>query len=232
MSTEPPAPGNPGGAGAAGWPPPPARDADDAAGPHPAAPDTAATDAAEPEPPSLVVQLRFAALVVVVLALLGLAIGTWWAHAAPRLTLTVFQVGKATQTDEVSEAIVGADGWFALIGAGLGILTGALAWLHRPARGPLLMVALAVGSLGGAVVAWRFGVFLGRHPTHSETGPIFARVGATLRIPLHLRSTGTLLFQPFGAVLAATIGTTLSSRPDLLHRRPKPATQEGNPADV
>jgi hypothetical protein len=169
-------------------------------------------------PHATAAELRFSALLIVALALLGLLIGFWWAEVAPRVTLTVFEVGKAAQNNEVAESLIAADGWFALIGAGLGLATGALAWTVRPARGVLLLLALVVGSFGGAVVAWRFGVWLGRHPTPKEAGVIFSHVGATLRQPLGLRAKAALFFQPFGAVLAAVLAAGFTRAADLRSR--------------
>lgn len=162
-------------------------------------------------------EIGFAAVLLVVLAVLGLLVGFVWAHVAPRATFTVVDTVQklAQQNDPESEAQVGVDGWFALIGAGVGLVTGFVGWRWRAARGPFLIVALAVASLVGAVVAWRFGLWVGRHPTHQELRPIFDRKGATFTPAITLRAKGVLLFQPIGAVLAAVLCTAFTTRHDL-----------------
>jgi hypothetical protein len=166
-----------------------------------------------------VAELRLGAVLLVGLALVGLLVGLVWAHVAPRALYTVVDTGQhlAQQNDVESEAQVGVDGWFALIGAGVGLVTGVVAWRWRAARGWFLMVVLAVSSLLGAVVAWRFGLWVGRHPTHSELIPIFARNGNTFKPAITMQAKGVLFFQPIGAVLAAVLAAGFTRRTDLGH---------------
>lgn len=159
---------------------------------------------------------RLAALLVVGLALLGLVVGVLWAELAPRVVYTVIRAGLATENNAESESLFAGDGWFALIGAGAGLVTGTLAWAlatsRKVARGPFLVLAVLVASFCCAVVAWRFGVWLGRHPTAAERREDFAHVGHTLRSPLTLRAKGALFFQPFAAVLVGVVWTALDRR--------------------
>jgi hypothetical protein len=157
-------------------------------------------------------ELRAAAVVVVVLAIIGLLVGLVWGHVAPRALYTVVDVKQrlAQQNDVESEAQVGVDGWFALIGAGVGLVTGAVAWRWRSARGPFLMIVIAAASLLSAVIAWRFGLWVGRHPTQSQLQPIFDKVGNTFRPAIKMRAKASLFFQPVGAVIAALISVGFS----------------------
>jgi hypothetical protein len=152
-------------------------------------------------------ELRVAAVVVVALAIIGLLVGLVWGHVAPRALYTVVDVKQrlAQQNDVESEAQVGVDGWFALIGAGVGLVSGAVVWRWRPARGPFLMIVLAAASLLSAVIAWRFGLWVGRHPTQSQLQPVFDKVGNTFRPAIKMRAKASLFFQPVGAVIAALI---------------------------
>lgn len=152
-------------------------------------------------------ELRATVVVVVVLALVGLLVGLIWAHVAPRALYTVVQLkpALAQQNDVESEAQVGVDGWFALIGAGVGLVTGVAAWRWKSARGPFFIVMLAAASLLSAVIAWRFGLWLGRHPTQSQLQPIFDKLGNTFRPAIKMRAKSVLFFQPVGAVIAALI---------------------------
>jgi hypothetical protein len=157
-------------------------------------------------------ELRAAAVVVVVLAIIGLLVGLVWAHVAPRALYTVVDVKQrlAQQNDVESEAQVGVDGWFALIGAGVGLVTGAVVWRWRSARGPFLMFVIAAASLLSAVIAWRFGLWVGRHPTQSQLLPIFDKVGNTFRPAIKMRAKASLFFQPVAAVLAALVSVGFS----------------------
>ncbi len=152
-------------------------------------------------------ELKMAAVLVVVLALVGLLVGLIWGHLAPRALYTVVDVQHklAEQNDPESEAQIGVDGLFALIGAGVGLVTGCVAWQVRAARGAFLMIALAVASLLGAVIAWRFGLWVGRHPTHAQLQPIFDKLHNTFKPAITMRAKGVLFFQPVGAVLAAVL---------------------------
>lgn len=165
-------------------------------------------------------EVRAAVVVVVALAIVGLLVGLVWAHVAPRALYTVVDVKQrlAQQNDVESEAQVGVDGWFALIGAGVGLLTGAVAWRWRSARGPFLMVVLAVASLLSAVIAWRFGLWVGRHPTQTQLQTIFDKVGNTFRPPIKMRAKAALFFQPVGAVIAALVSFAFSTE-ERQHRR-------------
>lgn len=173
------------------------------AGPQPAAarPRSGIGDLLRPTAP----QLRCAAVLLVGLALVGLLVGFVWGEVAPRLAFTVVSRGVVSQNDVESEALAAADGWFALLGAGVGLVSGGLSWLWRPARGPFLVVAVMVASFVGALVAWRFGLWVGRHPTRSEIDTAVQHVGRTLHAPLRLHAKAALFLQPFAAVLAVVL---------------------------
>lgn len=162
-------------------------------------------------------ELRMGAVLLVALAVLGLIVGLVWGHVAPRAVYTVVDTQQklAQQNNVESEAQVGVDGWFALLGAGVGLVTGFVAWRWRGSRGPFLVLALAVASLLGAVIAWRFGLWIGRHPTHAELQPIFDRKGTTFKPAIKMQAKGALFFQPLGAVLAAVLCAAFTRHTDL-----------------
>lgn len=158
-----------------------------------------------------------------VLAALGLLVGTVWELVAPRLDFLVTKKGTGYQIYPESEALVAADGWFALIGAGVGLASGAALWWWRRARGPLVLLGLAAASLLGSYIAWKFGGYLGRHPTRAEAATLLATVGNVLHEPLRLQAKAVLLFQPAGAVLGYVIGAAFAAD-DTLCGRQKHAT--------
>ena len=179
-------------------------------------------------------ELRAAAILVLVLAVVGLLAGVIWSVLAPRLGFSVVRGSGGPvgiQTDPESEALIAADGWFAIIGAVLGVLTGLAVWSRRLSRGPVLVVALAIASLVGSLVAWRFGLWLGRHPTAGQVHAALGHVGAALHARLTLRAKGALFFQPFFAVLTVVVATGFSRLDDL--RRPErrsPQVSSSRPA--
>ncbi len=179
-------------------------------------------------------ELRTAAILVIALAVVGVLAGLIWSALAPRLGFTVVRgtggpVG--IQTDPESEALIAADGWFAIIGAVIGVVSGLAVWSRRRSRGPVIVIALAVASLVGAVVAWRFGLWLGRHPTSGQVHAALRHVGSALHARLTLRAKGALFFQPFFAVLTVVVASGFSRHDDL--RRPEhrpPPVSSSRPA--
>lgn len=162
-------------------------------------------------------EIRAAVALIAVLAALALLVGAVWEVIAPRLEFEVLSKGSAYQIDIESEALVAADGWFAIIGAALGLGTGVAVWFWRRVRGPFMLVALAGGSLLAAYIAWKFGAFLGRHPTASEARDLLNQVGAQVDQRLDLRARVVLLFQPAAAVMGYLLCVGISGRDDLGH---------------
>lgn len=156
-------------------------------------------------------ELRAAAVVVVAMALLGPAIGALWASLAPRLEFRVVRPGLALPVVPEAEEYIAADGRFALLTLGAGALAALLCWWSRRTRGPVLLLALAVGGLVGAVVAWRFGLLLG--PGYTQ--PDLQTVDRIVRQPLELGARAALVVEPITAVLIYLFATGFSARNDL-----------------
>ena len=90
--------------------------------------------------------------------------------------------------DSEPEQPIAADGWFAIIGAGAGILFALLAWLVlRKYRGIAVLIGLTLGSLVSAVLAWWVGYKIG----YAQFVPIrnAAAVGDHIEAPLDLAMT-------------------------------------------
>ncbi|MEU6440997.1 ABC transporter permease [Streptomyces sp. NPDC047046] len=163
----------------------------------PQTPPPAPYDPAQQAPESGGAQVRRGVLLALVLVVLGLAFGALWLWLAPRVPLVAD--GKAVYLkDSEGEQPIGADGTFALIGLGLGILTGLAVFLWRRAGGAALVLGMAVGALLGSVLAWRLGVWLG--PTQDVVAHA-KEVGenVTFDAPLKLAAKGTLLAWPLAA---------------------------------
>lgn len=90
-------------------------------------------------------------------ALLGAIAGLVWAVVAPRAVLQEVSQGTAEVVNVETSAFIAADGWFCVIGAACGLITGVLGcWLAMrrprsagPDRPPRVTVAL--GLIAGAV---------------------------------------------------------------------------------
>ena len=100
---------------------------------------------------------------------------------------------------ESNESAIGADGWFAIVGVLAGIAVALAVYLAtRPGR-VVPLVALAVGGVAGALVAWRTGAFLGPGDLVSSAASL--PVGHRLDAPLKVSAYGVLLTWPMAAVI-------------------------------
>lgn len=143
--------------------------------------------------------LRDSALVVVAVALLGIALGFLWLWLAPRVPLVSTDEAVFLKDTEGEEAI-GADGTFLLLGVGLGVLTALAVFLFRRRGGTALVVALAVGSLLGSLLGWGIGVWFGPSRDVVEQARQVGE-GVTFDAYLDLRAKGALLAWPVAAML-------------------------------
>lgn len=141
-----------------------------------------------------------AAVVTVVMALLGGALlGVLWWWLAPHVPLV--SDGSAVYfKDTEGEQAVGVDGTFTLLALGAGALSALVVFLLRRRGGVPLVVALMVGGLLGAVLAWRLGVWLGPG-TDVAARAEEAGQGVTFSAPLKLAAKGALLAWPLAALL-------------------------------
>jgi len=152
-------------------------------------------------------------LLVLSCLLAGAAVGLLWSQLAPR-TQVVVGTGGASPVGYDTGQFVAADGLFLMLTAGAGLLLGAVAWFALPGRrGPLTLVALAVGGVLAALVAWQVGHLVGR--SSYENLLAAGEVGSTGGRPVDLRARGVLVGWPFAAV-AAYLVAVANSR-DLSH---------------
>ncbi|WBB94960.1 DUF2567 domain-containing protein [Solwaraspora sp. WMMA2080] len=160
----------------------------------------------------------------------GAPLGVAWSMLAPWIPVVRTEQGAAVRGG-APEYFVAADGWFAMLGVGYGILAGIVVWASLPrSRGPYGLVAVTVGGLGAAALAWTLGrqIGLAGYQRALET----AALGAQLERPPDLQAgdfdlwfgvlptvTGAFGAPALGAVLAYTMLAGWSSHPDL---RPEP----------
>lgn len=140
-----------------------------------------------------------AAVVAVVLTVLGVLLGLLWMWLAPRVPL--ISDGKAVYLkNSEGEQAIGGDGTFALLGLAFGVVSAAAVFLFRRRGGVPLVLALAVGGLLGSLLAWRVGIWLG--PSQDVVAAAkHAGNGVTFDAPLKLAAKGALLAWPVAAMI-------------------------------
>ncbi|MGW0707728.1 DUF2567 domain-containing protein [Streptomyces sp. NPDC002643] len=150
--------------------------------------------------PGMARQIAEAAVLMVVMALVGgVALGLLWWWLAPHVPL-VSDGSAVYLKDTEGEQAVGVDGTFVLLALGIGALSGLVLFLVRRHGGVPLVVALTLGGLLGAALAWRLGVWLG---PEADVAARAKEVGAgvTFSAPLKLGAKGALLAWPLAGVL-------------------------------
>lgn len=151
--------------------------------------------------------LRDAAVVLVAVAIAGVALGLLWLWLAPRVPL--ISNGKAVfLKDTEGEEAVGADGTFVLLALAFGAVSAAAVFWLRRRGGIALVVALALGGLLGSLLAWGIGEWFG--PMDDVVAHARAvGEGVTFDAPLELKATGALLAWPVAAMVVHLALTAL-----------------------
>jgi hypothetical protein len=157
--------------------------------------------------------VRVAVLTAAVVAVAGVPLGVLWRLLAPPVPM-VAGVGAIVVNDPSPEEFIAAEGWFAVLGLGFGLVVAVLAWLVlRRHRGPGLVLGVTAGTLAAAVVAWQLGRWIGLGAYHAWRDT--AATGATFAAPPDLHAYGTLLVPGFAAAIVLTLLAGWSNDPDL-----------------
>jgi hypothetical protein len=144
---------------------------------------------------SIVVELLVCLAVAVVIAGLGAPIGLLWRAVAPKVELVQTDFGPYPLQPE-PEGYIADEGWFIFIAVGAGIVLALLAWFAlRRFRGPGMVAALAVGSIGGSVLAAWLGHRIGLSAYNRLINS--APVGTHIFRPVRLRLTDVGLYLGF-----------------------------------
>ncbi|MEV0940687.1 DUF2567 domain-containing protein [Micromonospora wenchangensis] len=154
-----------------------------------------------------------AAGLVLGLTALGAPLGLLWAALAPDTPVLKTAEG-AVYAQPQPEQPIAADGWFSLLGIGFGVLAAIAVWtLLRRRRGPVNLVALTVGALGAALVAWQVGrrIGLDGYQRLLDTAP----AGTSFGKPADLRAGGIdrlfgVLPVPYGNLLLAAFAAAVT----------------------
>jgi hypothetical protein len=182
--------------------------------------------------------VALAAGVTLALTASGVLLGLLWVALAPG-TPVIRTADGAVYAEPQPEQPIAADGWFSLLGLGFGVLATLGLWfLLRRHRGPLGLLAVVLGCLGAAVVAWRLGRTIGL--ATYERLLTSAPVGESFDRPVDLRAGGVdvyfhvlpvpygdLLLPAFAAAVTYTLLAGWSRWPSL---RPEPVEVSWVPA--
>lgn len=168
----------------------------------------------------MVRQLRIWAVTAGVVTILGVPAGLLWAWMSPRVGFVIIR-HKAYMVDPESQAPIGTDARFALIGAVLGLACGVVAYWRAGRRNEVpLVVGLVTGGTFGSMIAWalghRFGLSNFDHLT--VTGADNTRVDG----PPSLGAHGVLLLWPLLAVVIFGLLESLDLAGRTFARRSEP----------
>ncbi|MFI1795942.1 ABC transporter permease [Streptomyces sp. NPDC020379] len=171
--------------------------------------------AADERDPGLRAELREAAVVAAVVAVAGVLLGLLWVWLAPRVPLV--SDGRAVYLkNSEGEQAIGADGTFALLALGFGVLSSAAVFWFRRRGGIPLVAGLAAGSLLASLIGWRLGIWLGPSSDVVATAKSVGK-GVVFDAPLKLGAKGVLLAWPLAAMVVH-LGLTAAFGP----RDPEP----------
>ncbi|MER5318949.1 hypothetical protein [Streptosporangium roseum] len=137
------------------------------------------------------------AVTVLVLGLLGGAAGVLWSFLAPRPPYVMTKQGPLL-ADPSTQALIAADGWFAVVTGVLGLVCGAVGYsLSRRGRPIAVVLGLAAGGLLGAYLTLVVGraVNLGAQSV-TAAGPAMTLTPG----PLGLTAQGVMCAWPLLAV--------------------------------
>jgi hypothetical protein len=172
-------------------------------------------------------------VVALVVTALGAPVGLLWRLIAPEVEL-VQTDGGPVPVDSEPEGYIADDGWFMGIAVVAGILVAVAVWLLlRRYRGPAMLVAIAVGSIGAAVLAGWLGHQIGF--AEFERLARDATPGTTLHRPPKLRIVDIGLWLGFiprvrGIVLIqAIVAVAVYAAMAGLHYTPDLRAEDGQP---
>lgn len=134
-------------------------------------------------------------------AVLGVVAGLIWAAVAPRALLQEVARGQAQLVNAESTAYISADGWFCVIVAVGGLITGLLGYLILVRRAGWAAVAgLVLGGLAAALVALWVGENMGLRTYNHQLAS--SAVGVFFNSSLALGAKSGLAFWPLLTSLA------------------------------
>jgi hypothetical protein len=159
---------------------------------------------------------RSRAVRAAVVCLLGFAVagalgGVVWDRVTTPAAYRVTTSGAYIDEPGLS-LVFSADGWFLVVGLGLGLVGGAALGLAYRRHGLVMVLAVLAGSCLAGYLAYQLGHQLG--PTDLRERLRAAKPGQLVPIALSVRSPGCLLGWPIGALLGALAAALTWKRSD------------------
>jgi hypothetical protein len=160
-------------------------------------------------------ELLPALVVAVAVAVGGVVLGYVWYLLAPPLPLRKVEGGLAFTAPQ-PEQLAAQDGWFAILGFAFGIIAAVAAWvLARRYRGPIQLVALALGALGAGYLAWKIGIRIDEDGYRQAVAS--APLNTIIERPIELSSSATkaclgarCVTTPGGPILVPALGAVIA----------------------
>jgi hypothetical protein len=154
--------------------------------------------------------------VLSLVSLLGLPLAWAWSRLAPAQLSVVQADGSLAALPPESQHRFDGLALFVLIGLAAGVLSGVGIWLLRQRRGPLALLALAVGSLIAAWLAMRTGVSF----AEGRYADAVRAAGPTdvVSVAPRLESAWVLIAQPLAAALTYGVAAAINGLDDLGRR--------------
>jgi hypothetical protein len=150
-------------------------------------------------------------------AVLGLLAGLIWGQVAPRAQLQEVSAGVAQVVNAETRAFIGADGWYCVIAAVGGVLTGISGYLLGiRRRGNVAQGAVTIGLILGAVAASFVMRWLGEQSGYQayQHQLAHAAAGATFSSSLTLGAKSALAFWPLFTSLVIVLAEVGRRRRD------------------
>ncbi|MDT4936188.1 MAG: hypothetical protein QOK11_4080 [Pseudonocardiales bacterium] len=158
-------------------------------------------------------ELRVAAYLVLALVVAGAVLGVLWQWWSPPGPAGFVLAPHAVQPDE-TESWVAADGRFAVLCGGTGLVAGLLIWFHRASRGPAVAAGLVVGGSAGSALTELVGHLLGGGKASGPTNTVLTE------LPLSVHMQGLRFLEPAVAVLAYCLMAAFAKEDDLGRAEP------------
>lgn len=158
--------------------------------------------------------VRVFVVTVATIVLLGAPAGLLWSAIAPHYTVRVTDQGLQADDIESTKAFIGADGTYALVVLGVGVLCGVVAWRLGRRGGPWTVAGLVVGGVLAALVAAEVGLRPGApealealRPGSPFRGTVELYLGRRTgdSNDLALRAPWALVLWPVGSLIAFLI---------------------------
>jgi Protein of unknown function (DUF2567) len=148
-------------------------------------------------------------------SLVGIPLAWLWAVLAPSQVKAVSRTGQLVPLTAESYHRFDSIAVFVLLGLGAGLVVGVAAWFLRERRGPVLMIAVVLGSLLAAYLATLMtGLFTGWY----YDVPTSLNVADVVDVAPTIESTWVILAQPLAAALGYGVLAAWNGLDDLGRR--------------